>query len=104
MRILAKPLDTGTKLEVHICLYGKKNADDTVPMIEHVEIMSNKEWADFKRLSDKRKLELIKRVGTSRNTEEILIGNSPLLDDAGKTAKPYEHDYEEVDGQFQWAV
>lgn len=105
MRIFARPLDDGTKLEITFCLYGVKNTDDTVPTREIVEVMSNAEWAAFKKLSDKKKLEIIKRVGTADSTEEILLGNSPLLDDEGKTNAEYTHDYyEDSDGVFKWNV
>lgn len=104
MRIIAKPFDMGTKLEVCIVLYGQKNSDGTVPTKEFVEVMSNAEWAAFKRLSDTKKRDLIKRVGTAETTEEVLLGNSPLLDAEGKTAAEYDADYTETDGVFEWAI
>ena len=105
MRIFARPLDDGTKLEITYCLYGDKNTDDTVPTREIVEVMSAAEWAAFKRLSDKKKLEMIKREGTTQNTEEVLLGNSPLLDDEGKASSDYNADYTiDSDGNEQWAI
>ena len=105
MRIFARPLDEGTKLEITFCLYGEKNSDDTVPTREIVEVMSNAEWVAFKRLSDKKKIDMIKRVGSTSNTEEVLVGNSPLLDDDGKSSAEYDADFNvDENGNFVWAI
>ena len=105
MRIFARPLDDGTKLEITYCLYGGKNPDETVSTREIVEVMSTAEWAAFKRLSDKKKLALIKQVGTTQNTEEVLLGNSPLLDAEGKATAEYTPDFAtDSNGNFEWAI
>ena len=84
---------------LRITLYGKIDSNGNIEEIQLEQEISDKDWTEFKKLTEVKKREFIFKNGVVDNTqcETITVGQVPSLDNGVvplAARSTYQHDYE----------